>query len=258
LHIETHYSLNENGFTFLPKIFNKKDLLSASKGLWNVINGKYDTGIKPETRFWEPGDDPNKIIKIDKPHLCNSKVWDLITNEDFGKALAYATRSKTIQVWHTQVVWKPKSKKESGNAGWHRDAQYWPFWSTGGLFTAWIALSNVSLNSGPVRFISGSNKWDSVPGLDFFDKDLVTQDKLLKKHHRKTKIINGVLEMGQVSIHSSLTYHSSAANLENEPRVGMVVHFCTDKAQRVPLKGENSNYLDQLIDHSRAPFIYNG
>ena len=258
MHINTHYSLNENGFTFLPKIFNKNDLLSASKGLWSVINGEYDTGIKPETRFWEPGDDPNKIIKIDKPHLCNSKVWDLITNEDFGKALAYATRSKTIQVWHTQVVWKPKSKKESGNAGWHRDAQYWPFWSTGGLFTAWIALSNVSLNSGPVRFISGSNKWKGVPGLDFFDKDLVTQDKLLKKHHRKTKIINGVLEMGQVSIHSSLTYHSSAANLEKKPRVGMVVHFCTDKARRVPVDGENSNYLDQLIDHTKAPFIYNG
>jgi len=38
----------------------------------------------------------------------------------------------------------------------------------------------------------------------------------------------------------------------------MVVHFCTDNAKRVPLKGENSNYLDQLIDHSRAPYIYNG
>jgi hypothetical protein len=97
-----------------------------------------------------------------------------------------------------------------------------------------------------------------VPGLDFFDKDLVTQGKLLKERHGKTEIINGVLEMGQVSIHSSLTYHSSAANLEKKPRVGMVVHFCTDRARRVPIDGENSNYLDQLIDHTKAPFIYNG
>ena len=171
-------------------------------------------------------------------------------------ALANETRSKTIQVWHTQVVWKPKSKNKSGNAGWHRDAQYWPFWSTSGLFTAWIALSDVSLSSGPVRFISESNKWEDVPGLDFFNKNLAAQDKILKKHHGKTNVVNGLLKMGQISVHSSLTYHSSAANLEKDPRIGMVVHFCTDKAKTIPVDGENSHYLDQLLNQERAPFIY--
>lgn len=256
-HIDKHYSLHNNGFTFLPKIFSDDHLVSARKGLWRVINGQYDTGVAPETRFWNPGDDPSKIIKIDKPHLCDNKIWDLITNEDFGRALANATTSKTIQVWHTQVVWKPKSKKESGNAGWHRDAQYWPFWSTNGLFTAWIALSNVSLPSGPVRFISESNKWEDVPGLDFFNRDLVNQEKILKKHHGKAKIVNGILKMGEISIHSSLTYHSSKANLEKNPRIGMVVHFCTDRAKRIPLDSKDSRYLDQLTNQAKAPFIYN-
>ena len=35
-------------------------------------------------------------------------------------------------------------------------------------------------------------------------------------------------------------------NKENNPRVGMVVHFCTDRAMRIPLVGENENYLDQI------------
>ena len=122
-----NYSLTDDGFTFLPIIFQEEEIASARDGLWKTINGIYETNKKPETRFWEVGDDKNKIIKIDKPHLCNRSVWNLITNKKLGKALAEETRSRTIQVWHSQVVWKPKSIKDSGNAGWHRDSQYWPF-----------------------------------------------------------------------------------------------------------------------------------
>ena len=63
---------------------------------------------------------------------------------------------------------------------------------------------------------------------------------------------------GQVSIHSSHTYHSSGANLDETPRVGMVVHFCTDRAIRQLVTGSNSAYLDQLKDGSISPFIFGG
>ena len=176
-----NYNLINDGFTFLPKIFKKREITSARDGLWKTINGIYETGRKPEARFWEVGDDNNKIIKIDKPHLSNKKVWALITNKRLGKALAEETCSKRVQVWHSQVVWIPKSTKSSGNAGWHRDSQYWPFWGNDGLFTAWIALSSVSVSSGPVRFIPGSNHWEDIGGLDFFDKDLISQENILER-----------------------------------------------------------------------------
>lgn len=253
---EQSYSLNDDGFTFLPKIFSEKDLKPARDGLWDVINGIYETGVEPEARFWEVGDDCFKIIKIDKPHVSNKKVWNLITSKQLGLALSKATNSKSIQVWHSQVVWKPKSKKDSGNAGWHRDSQYWPFWNRRGLFTAWIALSDVSVSSGPVRFIPGSNHWEDVDKLDFFDKNLTTQEKILEREHGKTDFVNSLLKPGQVSIHSSLTYHSSKANLKETPRIGMVVHFCTEQAKRKPVKGIYSSYLDQLNDFSISPIIY--
>lgn len=255
--IKRTYNIKRNGFCFLPIIFSKKDCISAREGLWQVINGNYNTGRSPENRFWEIGDSLKNIIKIDKPHLCNKAVWNLVTNKKFGRSLAKATSAEKIQIWHSQVVWKPKSEKNSGNAGWHRDAQYWPFWERKeGLFTAWIALSNVSSKSGPVRFISGSNRWNDLDGMDFFNKDLLKQEKLLKAHHKNPNIVNGILKIGQVSIHSSLTYHSSSANLESNPRVGMVVHFCTEKAKRVEIYDKNSNYLNQISDPSIAPIIY--
>ena len=126
------------------------------------------------------------------------------------------------------------------------------------MFTAWIALSDVSSSSGPVRFIPGSNHWKDIGGLDFFNKNLISQEKILKDNYGNMEIVDALLSAGQVSIHSSHTYHSSGANLNETPRVGMVVHFCTDRAIRKRVTGLNSVYLDQLNDASISPFIFGG
>ena len=250
------YSLREDGFCFLPLVFSKQEIQNSIEGLWRVINGEYRSGRKPECRFWNPGDDPHSIIKIDKPHLSDSSVWKLITNKKLGQLLARATKAKCIQVWHSQVVWKPHSKDQKGNAGWHRDAQYWPFWSKEGLYTAWIALTDVSINSGPLRFLRGSNLWKTVQGMDFFNQNIKSQEKILDKLKKHKDVVCATLRAGEVSIHSSQTYHSSMGNLEKKPRVGMVVHFRTDVSKRIDVGGSNKHYLDQIEDNEIAPIIY--
>ena len=253
---KVRYDLKKDGFCFLPKVFLSEEIQKARNGLQRVINGEYRSGRKPESRFWNPGDDPYSIIKIDKPHLSDQSIWDLITNKTLGQLLGKATKAEFIQIWHSQVVWKPYSKNQKGNAGWHRDSQYWPFWSKKGLYTAWIALSNVSIQSGPVRFLRGSNHWAEIQGMDFFNQDVKTQETKLNKTKKNKEIINATLHIGEVSIHSSQTYHSSLGNKEKDPRVGMVVHFRTDKSKQIETKGRENHYLDQINDPSIAPIIY--
>jgi hypothetical protein len=250
------YNLEQHGFGFLEKIFTDKETDHCKKSLEKIINGFYETGKPPENRFWEIGDDEHSIIKIDKPHLCDQNVWNFITNKSFGLALSNLTKSKKIKIWHSQLVWKPTSKGSSGNAGWHRDAQYWPFWSEKGLYTAWIALTDVRSSSGPVKYICNSNRWDKIDGLDFFKKDLKNQNRILTKNKSTFNVVDSILNKGQVSVHKSLTYHSSGSNRDLNPRVGLVVHFCNENSRRVSVKGENKNYLNYLQDEIFAPVIY--
>jgi hypothetical protein len=250
------YNLEEHGFGFLEKIFTDKETDHCKRSLEKIINGLYETGKPPENRFWEIGDDEHSIIKIDKPHLCDQNVWNFITNKSFGLALSNLTKSKKIKIWHSQLVWKPTSKGSSGNAGWHRDAQYWPFWSEKGLYTAWIALTDVRSSSGPVKYICNSNRWDKIDGLDFFKKDLKNQNRILTKNKSTFNVVDSILNKGQVSVHKSLTYHSSGSNRDLNPRVGLVVHFCNENSRRVSVKGENKNYLNYLQDEIFAPVIY--
>ena len=97
-------ALDENGFFFTEKIDSIENTKDAREGLWEVIQGNYDTGVDPESRFWNPGDDPKSIIKIDKPHLCNTALFDLITDKNFGKELARVTGASMIQAWHSQAL----------------------------------------------------------------------------------------------------------------------------------------------------------
>ena len=250
------YNLEQHGFGFLEKIFTDKETDHCKRSLEKIINGLYETGKPPENRFWEIGDDEHSIIKIDKPHLCDQNVWNFITNKSFGLALSNLTKSKKIKIWHSQLVWKPTSKGSSGNAGWHRDAQYWPFWSEKGLYTAWIALTDVRSSSGPVKYICNSNRWDKIDGLDFFKKDLKNQNRILTKNKSTFNVVDSILNKGQVSVHKSLTYHSSGSNRDLNPRVGLVVHFCNENSRRISVKGKNKNYLNYLQDEIFAPVIY--
>ena len=212
--------------------------------------------MNPENRFWNLGEDPKKIIKIDKPHLSSKVLHALITQKTFGQILAKSTNSRKIQVWHSQGVWKPSGGGTKGNAGWHRDIQYWPFWEAPGVFTAWIALTDVFSNSGPVRYILGSNHWTKIKGVDFFNNDIASQDKTIQKKHKDYKVVSAEISSGSIAIHGSKTYHSSIKNTSGTPRVGMVVHFATDQAKRINLVDEHSNYLDMLSDQSICPVIY--
>ena len=40
-------------------------------------------GLGKRLRQHEIDDDPKNIIKLDKPHFSNQKVWDLITDKNF-------------------------------------------------------------------------------------------------------------------------------------------------------------------------------
>jgi len=249
-------TLDRNGVFFTDRLFSNEKTKAAREGLWEVIQCNYETGVEPESRFWNPGDNPKSIIKIDKPHLCNTALFDLITDKEFGRELARITGATMVQAWHTQAVWKPSGGGQMGNAGWHRDIQYWPFWKPEGVFTAWIALTDVFQDSGPVRYIVGSNHWAPVEGLDFFDKEITKQETLLENSNKDYQVAEATIKAGAVSVHTSESYHSSIANISGRPRVGMVVHFCTDRAERVPVSGDHSDYLEMARNESVCPVIY--
>ena len=135
----------------------------AMEGVDDVLAGRYETGIPPQPSYWNPGDDPNKLGKVEMPQLANRAIKELVSHPALGRLAAEVTGAKRVQVWWVQLLSKPPASTDAGSGvsvGWHQDRQYWKAWKEGSeLFTAWVAVSDVGPDTGPMAFVKGSHKW---------------------------------------------------------------------------------------------------
>lgn len=245
----------KSGFCCLPEdAITSEQLKIASIAVSQVRDGYFDTGTPPSSH---PGYEANHLCKINDAHLASRGLYDLITKSKIGYRVAEITQSSFVQVWATQLLIKPPGSGTNGHVGWHQDFQYWQCWEgEDGLFTAWIALSEVDEKSGPMRFVANSHRWGFLNRGDFFRSE---QEEL--KENIESVIDEpwiekvAVLPKGRVSLHHSLTVHGSLANESAKPRVSLAIHLRNQQATPVP--GDKNYYVSNLKDERYSPIIFN-
>ena len=186
--------------------------------------------MPPQPSPWNPGDDPGKLCKIEMPQLANRAIMDLISHPALGALAAEITGASMVQVWWVQLLYKPPVDENKNTiVGYHQDRQYWNVWDDGSeLFTAWVALSDVREESGPMNFVPGSHRWGLLNQGDFF------QDKkgeIQVPEGEEWNEVTAVLPPGGVSFHHCLTFHGSGPNYSSEPRRSFAIHMRTDKSK---------------------------
>ena len=143
----------------------------AGEGMMAVRRGEYDTGRPPEKSPWKPGDPEHLLCKIEQPQFANRAIHELVSHPLLGQLAAEAIGATMVQVWWVQLLYKPPTptnQKSGTNVGWHQDRSYWGAWEADSeLFTAWIAISDVTADAGPMLFVPGSHKWGFSPNSDF-------------------------------------------------------------------------------------------
>jgi ectoine hydroxylase-related dioxygenase (phytanoyl-CoA dioxygenase family) len=242
-----------DGFYFGPAIVPPELIARATQHMDDVIAGKYETGIKPNSRTWNPGDDPRKLIKIDDAHKSDRTIHELVSLPQLGKLAAEVTGAKMVQVWATQLLFKPPGREETGNVGWHQDRQYWKYWD-GEVFTAWVALSDVTAQSGPMKMARGSHRWGECELGDFFGGNLEAQRSKFEAQGKTWEEAVAILPPGGVSFHHRFTVHGSGPNLSSVPRRSFAIHMRTEKS--TPILGVSDYYVSNLDDPIRCPVIY--
>lgn len=217
----------------------------------------YDTGEAPHGRLWNPGDDPTRLCKLEMPHLGNVALREALVSPELGQLAGAVTGAKRVQVWWVQGLYKPGSAGVTsvGNVGWHQDESYWSDWEEDSeLFTAWLALSDVQLDSGPMVFVPGSHQWGMVAGSDFFaqDQDAV-RNGITVPDGEEWNEVPVILSPGGVSFHHRRLFHGSEQNTSDSPRMSLAIHMCTEKSR---IKA-NCGFADTFLDRPEiCPVIF--
>ena len=129
------------------------------RGFIEKLENKYARGVG--------GHSINQFFRVNAhvviPELANLTKKSNILN------IVEKILGPNLLAWSVELFIKePGSKK---TVSWHQDITYWGMGETDDEVTAWIALTDVSITAGCMRFIPESHKGNIVDHTDTFDED---------------------------------------------------------------------------------------
>lgn len=256
-----HEQYRQDGFYIqADPILTEHIVQQAVSGMDAIRQGEYDTGRPPCPSLWNPSDDVNVLCKIENPQFASIAIRDLITIPVLGEFVAEVTGAEAVQIWWIQLLYKPPIAADyvaATNVGIHQDWTYWRnSWADGSeVFTAWVALSDVTAISGPMKFVRASHQWGILEESDFFEQDLEAQQSTIQATtNQPWEEVQAILSPGGVSVHHSLAYHGSGPNQSTLPRRSLAIHMRTQNS--APRAGKREGLTRFIKEHDVCPVIY--
>lgn len=120
--------------------------------------------------------------------------------------------------------------KEPGSpavVSWHQDLTYWGMGETDEELTAWVALSDVSVAAGCMRFLPGSHNGRIVPHGDTFHPDNLLSRGQEIADVDESLAVHGPLRPGEMSFHHGRCFHASGPNRSDDRRIGCAIRYVT-------------------------------
>ena len=151
-------------------------------------------------------------------HVCQG-IFDIVTNPtllDYVEDLI----GPNIVCWGSHYFCKmPHDERE---VPFHQDAPYWPFRPAKAV-TAWIAIDDVYTDAGPMCFLPGSHRqgrlaWQRRTENVVLELEVANRDSLEAPHPL-------LLKAGELSLHTDLLVHGSAANHSDHRRCGLTIRY---------------------------------
>ena len=165
---------------------------------------------------------------VRQPHLSLPWAYDLATHPAVVGAVESVLGPEVLV--HSTIIFF-KRPGDGGYVSWHQDGLYSTLRAPR-LTSAWIALSESTVENGCMRVIPGSHRQGILPHLEN-----PTHDNLL----RNGQTIQGVdedqawdivLRPGEMSLHHGDIVHGSNPNRSDKERIGFIVRFVTPEVEQ--------------------------
>ncbi len=245
----------ENGYVYWEEsIFSDNDLEALTSALYAIFHGNYRTKIAPARHFNQG--ESEKLQKIDNFHFADDQILDRIPLKKIGERAAQIMDAQMIQLWATQLVIKPAMSGALGNVGWHADQHNWELWD-GNVFTAWIPLTDMVPQSGPITHVDQSHLWQkALPMESAYSQNLdlsqFQDENVFPEAWKQTPML---LRAGELSLHHRWTLHCSGPNETEKDRLALALNLRTERS-RLQNGVEDFGYHHLIQDLHLCPIIY--
>lgn len=255
-HKQSGQHFQEHGFALIEKpVFHPRKMKQWLKSAIEVTNGIFETGFAPWAMM-NTGD-PARVQRVAQIHIANESLYKLVSSRQIGQLVAQVTGAKRVQIWGSQLYFKPEHSGLGGVVGFHRDTEHMPFFAKGSL-TAWLPLNYFNDLSGPLRFVPGSHKWSVSNPFSGAEKQAYSQQKQqLQRHYAQHSWQEhpSVTRPGCMSLHHQDLLHGSNENQSSTPRWALGIGLLIDDYQLNP-DHDDHGFATVLNNDFYCPVIY--
>ena len=143
-----------------------------------------------------------------------------------------------LMVWGSSLFIKEPG--QGTYVSWHQDSTYWGL-SKPDVLTAWIALSPATVDSGCMKMIPGTHKWDQVKHVDTLDeKNLLTRGQEIAVDVDENKGVMVELMPGQMSLHDVRIVHASDPNVSDDRRIALAIRYIAPHVSQVNAENDSA------------------
>ena len=116
---------------------------------------------------------------------------------------------------------------------WHQDSTYWGL-EPADIVTAWVALSDSTIENGAMRVIPGSHLQEQFPHRDTFAPDnLLSRGQEIMVDVDDRQAVTLELAAGEMSLHHVRLIHGSEPNPSGQRRIGFAIRYIPTYVRQV-------------------------
>ena len=166
-------------------------------------------------------------------HLLKHWAYDLVTDPRILDPVEDVL-GPDILCW--SLNWFIKEASDGKFVTPHQDSNYWGLYPHD-VTTAWLALSDAGVETGPMKFLPGSHL-----GPDYDHEDTFHESNLLSRGQRVVAdlepgaAVTASLKAGEMSLHHVKLVHYSEPNHTADRRIGMVIRYAATNVQQTKLR----------------------
>ena len=163
-------------------------------------------------------------VEQGQTHLSFAWAYELSTHPAVLDA-AEKILGPNLIVWSTSIF--VKYARDPGYVSWHQDGTYWGL-DSGKVATAWIALSESTVENGCMRVAPGTHTEPIHPHKDTYaENNQLTRGQEVAVDVNEDDAVDIVLKPGEMSLHHVNLIHGSNANGTDGKRIGYVIRYIT-------------------------------
>ena len=206
----------ENGYAFPIKIADTAQALKWRQSLEQVERDWIDNGLTLPLNTYKRVN-AQVVMPIAAEIGMNPAILDVV-EDILGDVMLYSVEFLTKE---------PKTKHV---VTMHQDLAYWGMGDMDNILTAWVALSDATVQSGCMDFVRGSHKNEILAHEDTFDDlNLLSRGQEIAVDVADEDKVAVELPAGYMSLHHGLTIHGSGPNSSDDRRIGCAIRYISAK-----------------------------